>query len=459
MRHPLSGRGALLADFGISMAAALSGKPRRGRMNLPRDGAAFDVDFVNRQAYVIGQGICSPSDVISYSGGAGGTRVNSAGVIVAATGPRLDHSPVTMACSGLLIEEQRTNLLTFSAQFDNAVWGAATTVSYTVSPDSATAPDGTLSADKLIVPNGNALTFQGSGYLANNAMSMNYGTLAIGSYAFTTFVKKGEYDRYQLRVGNNSSLSAGSYALALFDLNGAGTILASSGTQGAVTASMMDAGNGWWRLSVSFPLTAATAVFVGGWVWNSAASTGNGVNGLYVWGAQLEAGAFATSYIPTTSAAVTRTADSVSINAANFSSWFNTARGSFAVEFDTERSAAPSPSVGVLGFSTLDAFVYVANATGQISAFDGAAVSSGIVGVGAGAHKVASAYTAGSAIAIAADGKAVISAAHCAAGYTSGGTLNIGSLGTATTVLCGHVKRISYWPRQDTDDQLQALTA
>ena len=47
---------------------------------------------------------------ITASGGANGTRLNSSGLIVAATTPRFDYDPVTLACKGLLVEEARTNL-------------------------------------------------------------------------------------------------------------------------------------------------------------------------------------------------------------------------------------------------------------------------------------------------------------------------------------------------------------
>ena len=77
------------------------------------------------------------------------TRVNSSGYveIVNANLPRFDYDPVTLTPKGLLIEEARTNLLTYSEQFDNAAWGKQGS---SVSQNVQTSPDGSVDADKLI---------------------------------------------------------------------------------------------------------------------------------------------------------------------------------------------------------------------------------------------------------------------------------------------------------------------
>jgi hypothetical protein len=66
---------------------------------------------------------------------------------------------------------------------------------------------------------------------------------------------------------------------------------------------------------------------------DSTATTGDGTSGIFIYGAQLEAGAFATSYIPTVASQVTRTADSCGIVAPNFAPWYNQSEGSFVVEY------------------------------------------------------------------------------------------------------------------------------
>jgi hypothetical protein len=453
MRHPLSDRGALLGDFGIGMAAALGGKPRRARNRWPSAGATLDLDFVNRQAYVRGIGVCALSDVIAYSGGAGGTRVNGVGQIVAANGMRFDHDPVTMACKGLLVEEQRTNLLIQSAAFDSASWNGAAGSSYVVSPNVLTAPDGTLSADILIVPNGSVLALTAGKYLAAQAQSQNAGLLAAGTYTFTAYAKQGAYDILQLRVGSNTTLSAGNYGIAQFSLVD-GSVLSSSGAESAVVASSQALSGGWFRLSVTFTTIAAHAMFAGFWIWNSTPAAGDGASGTYVWGAQLEAGAFAASHIPTAGAQVTRPADNALLTDSNFTAWFNPAQGTFAAEFDA--TPAPAQANGVLGNSVNQSFLYSNNAH-VITAYDGAQVNTAVSGIGS--HKAASSYTAGSRMAITADNAAPVVAAHCAAGYTSVGSVFLGSISASSGFANGHIRRVRYWGTQLPDASLQALTA
>jgi hypothetical protein len=127
--------------------------------------------------------------------------------------------------------------------------------------------------------------------------------------------------------------------LAYFDVqNGAvGTV------QTNLTANITNAGNGWYRCSVtvsaafagsnSIQLYLATAD-------NTDNYTGTGTGGTYLWGAQLEAGAFATSYIPTTTTALTRNADVATITGTDFSDWWQAGRGGVSV------SAIPSTVIG-----------------------------------------------------------------------------------------------------------------
>ena len=96
-------------------------------------------------------------------------------------------------------------------------------------------------------------------------------------------------------------------------------------------ASIVSVGNGWYRCIVTgTPVNTNSLIYLasGG----AASYTGDGTSGVYIWGAQLEAGAFATSYIPTTSASVTRAADSATMTGSNFSSWFNATQGTVVVE-------------------------------------------------------------------------------------------------------------------------------
>ncbi len=220
--------------------------------------------------------------------------------------PRIDFDPATLECKGLLIEEQRTNLLTYSEQFNNdAVWIKTNTGNVL---NTAIAPNGLLSADKII--ENTAASAAHNFYILSPVVS---GT----TYSFSIYAKKGERNHVLFSAGS----SAFNANQALFDINN-GTV---SSIVGA-TASISNAGNGWYRCVVSLQAISTTTASFNLYLHNGSTHvyTGDEVSGIYVWGAQLEQGAFPTSYIPTTTAQVTRAADSASMSGANFSSWNNT---------------------------------------------------------------------------------------------------------------------------------------
>jgi hypothetical protein len=219
------------------------------------------------------------------------TRVNSSGLIksVASNVPRLDYT--NGECPSILVEPQRTNLLTYSEQFDNALW---TKENATISANAITAPNGALTAD-LITSTSASFSdiLQPTSQASGNA------------YTLSCYAKKGSSDWIFLRL-----TFAAAAPRVWFNLNtGAiGTI------QSGLTASIESVGNGWFRCSVSGTASAtppADRIDIA--LANADASTSPNVgNSAYIWGAQLEAGSYATSYIPTTTASVTRNADVIS---------------------------------------------------------------------------------------------------------------------------------------------------
>jgi hypothetical protein len=468
MRAPLSGRGALLGDFGIGMAAALGGKPRRaridalGRNRWPSAGASLDLDFVNRQAYVQGVGVCTPADVITFSGGAGGTRVNSVGQIVAASGLRYNHDPITMACKGLLIEEQRTNLLKDSGDQTTANWLAYGDVASIAK--NLFAPDGTL-AGSLITE---GVLNSTHGFIASASNRPITGAVPT---AASIYIKPGTR-RY---VNVSVEASGNGYNVTLDTTNGALTVPVNTGVGWVASAASAELGpGGWYRLTlVGTPAAAASSVFIvsGCTTFTSTRSevyAGNG-SSWGAWGAQLEAGSFATSYIPTTSAAVTRTADAAQIAASNFAAWFNGVQGCFVVENDYTAGTA-TQSGGASSFATkhtggasynLDMYARIGTADGvavqndanvvQFFANPGPVLAPGVPAKGAFS------YAAG-AYKNCVNGSPVISG-NGADVMNVQDVLWIGSLSGSASILNGHIKRMRYWPRQFADSDLQALTA
>ena len=227
--------------------------------------------------------------------------------------PRIDFDPVTGKSLGLLIEEQRTNLLKYSEQFDNAAWTQTRT---TIAANTIVAPDGTLTGDKLVEDT----TASSSHILRSTSATFAAGT----AYTFSFFVKAAERSHtfFQFRIAAFTSNLG-----VVFDI--ANTAILSNAASAWATASIVDVGNGWRRISVT---ATATANYTGNDAFYlyvmqdgiTTAYTGNGTSGVYIWGAQLESGAFPTSYIKTEASQVTRAADSASMSGANFSSWNNT---------------------------------------------------------------------------------------------------------------------------------------
>jgi hypothetical protein len=227
-----------------------------------------------------------------------GRTTNRLGTLIAkpANAARFRFNPITGLSEGLLVEPQRTNLLLRSEEFDDAAW---TKTSLTATANSAAAPDGTTTADTLAAT--------GAGGNVAQAATITAGR----GIALSVFAKAGASSWLRLALTDGTNLVE-----AWFNLS-AGTVgsnTAGGGTNIFSQKTIEAMGNGWHRCALETTTVTSTA-FTASIAPAAADSTAPAsADGILAWGAQLEAESTltnATSYIPTTSATVTRNADNL----------------------------------------------------------------------------------------------------------------------------------------------------
>jgi hypothetical protein len=253
--------------------------------------------------------------------------------VVNADMPRFDFSPISLSCKGLLIEEARKNQAINSNNFLAASWTTVQTVPLIPVAAQAISPDGTLNAFGL--SDGAA-----AGTRALLITVPSDGAVSGTTYTVSCFFKKDTH-RYVQLLGSSGSL--GVNAFGNFDLE-----LGVIGTAGtAVTGHGIEAyDDGWYRCSITAPAIGNSLALAVISTVNSATATRiqsyTGVNTqLFLYGFQFEAGGFPTSYIPTTTTALTRNADVATITGSNFTSFWNSVQGG------TSAQATPSTVSGV----------------------------------------------------------------------------------------------------------------
>ena len=222
--------------------------------------------------------------------------------------PSFYHDPTSLQSRGLYTEEGRTNIVRQSEAFVTT-W---TTAAITISSNVVTSPSGELTADRLI--DNTVATPHG---IAQNV------TYTAVPHTFSLYAKAGTRNWIRLGFGNPTPDNV------WFDLaNGTiGTIAA------GFSASMQNSGNGWWRCIVTrTPTAGSLSTYM-----RIASADGNisypgtGTGDVYLWGAQVEAGPFATRYNPTTNANAIRSVDVCDINGTGFAEMYNPLEGTLCV--------------------------------------------------------------------------------------------------------------------------------
>lgn len=236
----------------------------------------------------------STPGVLTFARSTTATYFSAAGVLstAAVDQPRIDREPGTGVVRGLLVEEQRTNLQPRS-EFQSA-WNVTRA---TLTPNAATSPKGDATAASLIET---ATT----GTHTCNYSSGIIPLVAGQAFTYSAYVKVASGSR-RLRIASASAININ--LGATFDFS-TGTV---TQTQPGCTATIYYIGGGWWRITASQTAANTTGDYIAFGIWSGATNSyaGDGTSGFYLWGVQAEAASAASSYIPTTTTAVTRAAD------------------------------------------------------------------------------------------------------------------------------------------------------
>ena len=392
-----------------------------------------------------------------------GTYTDELGIIRYASNnvPRFDHDPTTGESLGLLIEESRTNTITRSEDW-TVGW---TDFGVTDTANAATAPDGTDTATKIVADNTNAEHFTQFPSLTSSTNTY---------YTYSVFCKSAELSSVSINV-------SASRLYATFNL-ATGTIITSNsnGTDfDNHSATITSYPNGWFRLTLTGQsLRNTSSEYVRVALSNSSTNTlnsggvwqGDGTSGIYLWGAQLEVGSFATSYIPTSGSTVTRAADTAKITGTNFTDFYNQTEGTFFVEADTINptyndaitghdgsnnnytilGTGQSPNRFQIRFDDEEPFQVLAFGPNSTSA-----ITSNVSLTPSLRAKIAGTVKQNEVRGVA-QGEIILN--DTSFDMISPTALFIGSLDGSSEILPGHVRKVSYYRQALPNAQLQGLT-
>jgi hypothetical protein len=405
----------------------------------------LDLDFANTKTL---------DPRITFTRASGGSYVGADGLIKYAgvNEARFDHDPETGESLGLLIEEARTNNAVSSQDF-TTLWfpnGSASVISNAI-----LSPSGNLDGTKFVEP-----TVNQENYIRNAAR-----TLSAGTYTASIYVHESSERRLSLRpvhLGSTHHTSS-----VIFNPK---TKTLGSPIGFGISASATNAGGGWWRVSLTFTTPDTRNIQHGvNAITASAVYTGDGTSGIYIWGAQLEAGAFPTSYIPTQASTRTRALDSAQITGKNFSDFYrqdegsmvlfgmkhNMALGSFKMPYDLSDGSVPNE-------------IHVALRVGDYTVYS-AILNNGIVRrTDSISGNVLKPFLAGDPFSSSATswkpgelvtsfrGDLAIIRLDINIPYVS--RLDIGRRVNNTLIYIGTISRLTYFPKRLSNEQLRALT-
>jgi hypothetical protein len=264
------------------------------------------------------KGVLDPR--ITFTRASGATYVGQDGFIKYANPnqPRFDYDPAnTGTALGLLIEDQRTHMYRWATTITTATWTPGAFFNVPLKENALQSPDGAYNAPILFnTPNVNSLI-----------------TPSRDAFNTNTYYTKSIYVKYLYgwnHIYFQSILSDGTTSVIDFDIQN-GVVQSAGYGSSTGTSSITSVGNGWYRCVSTF-LTLTTGTTIGDVFYIAGYGSSNLPSAMGVWGAQCEASAFATSIIPTTSAAATRAAESATIAGSSYNNFINQTQGTLYFE-------------------------------------------------------------------------------------------------------------------------------
>jgi hypothetical protein len=351
-----------------------------------------------------------------------------------------------------------TNLATRSEEFENAVW---TKGGITVTANNSVAPTGATVADSLMetaITSDHVLFF-------TNTQTFTPATQSI-------YVKPNGRNNVSLRF----IFGASDWVATVFDLTGGGSITQSSAGASslftAVSRTIVNAGNGWYRISMTatqpsrasyaFALDFCTSPTP---TLNAASGTesyfGDITKGVFVWGAQLETGSIPTSYIPTVASTVTRAAEVATLTGTNFSSWYNASAGTiYTLARGPAVLGGSQPNIWAFDDTpSTDYMIGRVTGTGTTATFFVSVSGSIVATIVSPTFTLKSTFAQASAYALNDFASTVNGGAVGTDTLGAVPVVNKASLGArSTNFLNGTIARFTYYPTRLSNNVLQALT-
>ena len=361
---------------------------------------------------------------------------------------------LTGESKGLLIEEERTNLVQDSEFIEdissNGTWWNQTVTVSSVEKNQTISPSGEVDAAKIIY-NTNQTT---GGLVMKYQTNTSVGDIFTGS----VYLKAGTLNKVSIFFNSRNNSGASVAAPGIIANLSSGVIESTQDSEGMTISdsSIDDVGNGWYRIAITSTVITGVDVISLSIYMSGGPTNSNAVyDHFFVWGAQLERGSFPTSYIKTSGASATRSADNASITGENFSSWYRQDEGSLYSEVNT--LASSSHSRISMSDGTSSNRIFISNGIYPLYI-----IKNGYIQVRESSGAIVNVYSKRAAglkkndFALSIDGGDPLV-------DTSGDLPLVDRLAFSTShasdnYVNGHIKKLSYYPQRLTNEQLQQLT-